>query len=369
MSDEIRDDGSNSLKHRSSRQQSSRSEFEFINLIKQRALSRSSLATDLHSSPVTRHTSLLKGIGDDAAVIRQNAGRDMVLTADLLVEDVDFRRAWMEPRSLGHKALAVSLSDIAAMGARPRWAILSIGIPQKIWDTDFVEEFYEGFFALAGEHQVTLIGGDVSRAPQSIVIDSIVAGETKRNRAILRSGARAGDHIFVTGSLGGAAAGLKLLERGARPTERKSRSHKASAVAALLQRHLRPEPRMAWGALLGEERLASAMIDLSDGLSSDLAHLCEASRVGAQIDAARIPVDRCLMQLPGNDLDPLSLALSGGEDFELLFTVRPRNLKRLPTMLEGVPITYIGDVTNERDIKLIKDSQISSLTPSGFKHF
>jgi thiamine-monophosphate kinase len=369
MSDEIRDKSSVSRKRHSSHKQSSPGEFDFITRIKSRAHERGNVHTALHSSLITHHSSLIKGIGDDAAVIRPAAGCEMVLTADLLVEEIDFRREWMMPRMLGHKALAVSLSDIAAMGARARWALLSIGVPQKIWETDFVENFYEGFFALAETHRVTLIGGDVSRTPEHIVIDSIVAGDVKRNRAVLRTGARAGDHLFVTGTLGGAAAGLKLLEQGARLKKSKARTLKEHAVQELLLKHVQPEPRMSWGALLSEQRLATAMIDLSDGLSSDLAHLCEASGVGARIDAARLPLHTALKSLSEKDFDTHALALNGGEDFELLFTVRPRNLKRMPTELAGVPVTYIGDMTKEKDIKLIKDSRISPLSPSGFKHF
>ncbi|HEY0547148.1 MAG TPA: thiamine-phosphate kinase, partial [Pyrinomonadaceae bacterium] len=309
-------------------------------------------------------------IGDDAAVIRQSSAHDMLVTTDLLVEDVDFRRAWMPPKLLGHKALAVSLSDCAAMGARARYALLSVGAPREIWRSNFVDEFYEGFFALADAAQVTLIGGDVSRTRSPIVIDSIVLGEVRRGRAALRSGARAGDHIFVTGSLGGAAAGLKLLEHGERLTNRKPRTRRARAVAELLLRHLRPQPRMAWGALLGERRLATAMIDISDGLSSDLAHLCDESGVGAQLDAARIPVDASLLQPGGRDDDALSLALHGGEDFELLFTVSPRNLKRLPTKLDGVSITYIGDVTDaSHGIEIFDGEDSHSMKPAGFSHF
>jgi thiamine-monophosphate kinase len=256
------------------------------------------------------------------------------------------------------------------MGARARYALLSIGVPQEVWRTDFVDEFYEGFFALAGAHGVALIGGDVSRTPDRLTIDSIVLGEVQRGRAVLRSGARAGDHLFVTGSLGGAAAGLRLLEGGERLTHRKARSRRARAVEALLFRHLRPEPRTAWGALLGEERLATAMIDLSDGLSSDLAHLCAESKVGAQLDAARIPLDPSPPQLDASGFDYFPFALDGGEDFELLFTVGPRNLKRLPTVLEGVPITYIGDVTKAAEgIKMRRGDSLSFLQPAGFSHF
>jgi thiamine-monophosphate kinase len=356
----MRDEG----KDKTSRPTSpSRSEFDFIDRIRQRALK--------HSSLITHHSSLSLGIGDDAAVVRQQSGRETVVTADLLVEEIDFRLDTTPPRLLGHKALAVSLSDVAAMGARPRYALLSIGVPREIWHTDFVDEFYEGFFALAQTYGVALVGGDVSRSPERVVIDSVVLGEVARGQAVTRSGARPGDHVFVTGALGGAAAGLRLLGRGVHLRRKLPHSLEHPAAEELLLRQLRPEPRVPWGALLGEEHLATAMIDVSDGLSSDLAHLARASRVGAIIEAARVPVDPAVIEVCGRRaLDPLLLALHGGEDFELLFTVRPRDLGRLPRALGGVPLTYIGDVTNEPGRVLISEGpRVWPLEPGGFTHF
>src|SRR5437870_10867756 len=284
------------------------------------------------------------GVGDE--VIRQLAGRDTVDTTALLVEDIDFRRDSTPPAMLGHKALAVSLSDIAAMGARARWALLSIGVPQDIWDSGFVDQLYEGFFALADRYDVRLVGGDVSRTPEKIVIDSIVLGECAHERAVLRSGARVGDQLFVTGSLGGSAAGLRLIERGARDESEDANDADLPAIRQLLLRHLRPEPRVGWGLVLGEERLATAMIDVSDGLSSDLHHLCKESNVGAIIDTASLPLNDDVKQLCGRRaLDPLALALDGGEDFELLFTVAPENVSRLPKRVDGVAISNVGEIT------------------------
>ncbi|HEY0375673.1 MAG TPA: thiamine-phosphate kinase [Pyrinomonadaceae bacterium] len=346
----------------SPRRSPSRSEFDFIDRIRRRALK--------HSSLIPHPSSLSLGIGDDAAVLRQQSGRETVVTADLLIEEIDFRLGTTPPRLLGHKALAVSLSDVAAMGARPRHALLSIGVPREIWRTDFVDEFYEGFFALAETYGVALAGGDVSRSPERIVIDCVVLGDVARGHAVTRSGARPGDHIFVTGSLGGAAAGLRLLGRDAR-SRRRPRALENPAVEDSLLRQLRPEPRVPWGALLGEEHLATAMIDVSDGLSSDLAHLARASGAGAIIEAARVPIDPAVISLCGRRaLDPLLLALHGGEDFELLFTTRPRDLARLPRALGGVPLTYVGDVTDEAGRVLISEgSRVWRLDPQGFTHF
>ena len=369
-------------------------EFEFIARLREQASARK------HS------TRIVKGIGDDASVIREVANRDLIITTDLLVEGVDFYRQVMPPRLLGHKALAVSLSDIAAMGARPYWSLLSFGMLRDAWNGSFKDEFVSGYFALADQFGVTLSGGDVSETKEGIVVDSIVLGEVESGAAVLRSGARAGDQIFVTGNLGGAAAGLKLIELGARVEQRSEvrgqRSETAATnagtepevvasglrqatnldatphlrneedcIQALLLRQLRPEPRVGWGIVLGEERLATSMIDLSDGLSSDLHHLCKESNVGAIIDAASLPLDKNVKQLCGRRaLDPLALALHGGEDFELLFTVAPENMSRLPKRVDGVAISRIGEISAERDHVEIKEkNRIWKLEPKGFEHF
>ncbi len=314
---------------------------------------------------------LLCGIGDDAAVIKQITGHDAVVSADLLVEDIDFRRDATQPRLLGHKALAVSLSDIAAMGARPRWALVSLGIPPDTWASDFVAELYEGILSLAYGYEVRLIGGDLSRAPKQIVIDSIVMGECARGNAVFRSGAKPGDHLFVTGSLGGSAAGLRLIERGARVGIHELEDPDVRSIQELLMRHLRPAPRVGWGLVLGEQRLASAMIDISDGLSSDLHHLCRESKVGAIIESGKLPIDSRVAALCGRRaLDPLILALHGGEDFELLFAVSPENVPRLPGKVDGVGLTEIGEIRPQSEgIRVSEGSRLWDLKPLGWKHF
>jgi thiamine-monophosphate kinase len=363
-------------------------EFDFIRLLREQVRSRT------HSPRV------ISGIGDDAAVLRQSPDRDLVITTDLLVEAIDFHLKSTPPRLLGHKALAVSLSDIAAMGARPLWSLVSFGIPKKDWSTDFKDEFFAGYLDLADRFGVTLAGGDVSESKQ-VVIDSILVGEVNAGHAILRSTARAGDQIFVTGNLGGAAAGLKLIEKGARVSEPPAESeppavaggperraavgrrqepdsgpvssHDAddAAIQALLLRQLAPQPRVGWGMVLGEEQLAASMIDISDGLSSDLHHLCTGSHVGATIDAASVPLDENVKHLCGRRaLDPLALALHGGEDFELLFTVAPEKVSRLPKRVDGVPVSRIGEITSDSgSIRLREKNHEWDLPPQGFQHF
>ena len=334
-----------------------RSEFDFIDSLRQRV--------------TLKGESLINGIGDDAAVFRSTAGKETVITADLLVEDVDFRRTTTPPYLLGHKALAVSLSDIAAMGARPLWSLISIGVPEDVWETEFVERLYDGLLDLANRYGVQLIGGDTSRTNENIVIDSIVVGECAAGTAVMRSGARIGDQIFVTGSLGAAAAGLRLIDRGAHLAEQNLGDDDSQKLDHILLRQLRPEPRVGWGIVLGDEGLATAMIDLSDGLSSDLNRLCVASEVGALIDSSLLPIDSYVTELCGRRaLDPLQLALHGGEDFELLFTVKPGDVARLPRRVDGVEINRIGEITAAQEgVKISEGTRVWELKPGGWVHF
>jgi thiamine-monophosphate kinase len=341
-------------------------EFDFIRQLREQTSARKT------------STRVITGIGDDAAVFRQALDRDLVISTDLLVEGVDFHRQATPPHLLGHKALAVSLSDIAAMGARPLLALVSIGMCESAWDTNLKDELFKGYLALADRFGVTLAGGDISEAAQ-LVIDSIVIGEAQKDRAVLRSTARLGDQIFVTGSLGGAAAGLKLIELGARISADGSRQEAGGrqqesddqAIQQLLLRQLAPQPRVGWGIVLGEEQLATSMIDISDGLSSDLHHVCTQSNVGATIEAASLPLDEDVKYLCGRRaLDPLALALHGGEDFELLFTVSPENVSRLPRRVDGVAISRIGEISEQsRAVKIREKNHEWELPAQGFKHF
>ncbi len=302
----------------------------------------------------------LAKIGDDCAVMPKDEETDMVITADMLVEDIDFRLDWTTPELLGAKTLAVSLSDIAAMGATPTWAMLSLGITRDIWNSDFVDRFYEGWFTLARHHNVELVGGDVSRIHKKIVFDSIVAGEIPKGKAILRSGAKPGDLIFVTGDLGVATGGLMMLESGFRY----GKSDKG--CREMIAKQLRPIPRIQTGKYLLEHGIATAMIDLSDGLSSDLNHLCTASSVGARINAKEIPICSALFEINAAQDQGLALALNGGEDFELLFTSREKKISH-PELPE---FFRIGEITaNTGIIELIHDGKTEIIEPKGYRHF
>lgn len=316
-----------------------RSEFEFIEHVK------------------SKHT--LDKVGDDCAVLPKDNETDLLMTSDLLIEDIDFLLEWTTPEFLGHKALAVSLSDIAAMGGTPRWALLSLGVSEKLWKSDFLDRFYAGWHDLAGKYRVELVGGDVSRSP-SLVIDSVVGGEVSRGKAIMRCGATPGDAVFVTGFLGGAAAGLHVLEQG------HSLPSSSTPAQHLLHKQLQPIPQVTTANLLNELGLPTAMLDISDGLSSDLQHLVDSSDVGARIDRDRLPVDPAIALVLGDTGIGIDLALHGGEDFELLFTTAH---EKIPIALD-LGFYHIGEVTADKGrIELITESGPELLLPKGFQHF
>jgi len=307
-----------------------------------------------------RSRSAVSAIGDDCAVLPKDEWTDLLITADMLIEDVDFRLQWTTPDSLGHKALAVSLSDIAAMGGKPVWAMLSLGVPQELWENGFVEAFYSGWYELAGKYDVSLVGGDISRSTGKLVIDSIVGGEVAHGKAIRRSGAQIGDGIFVTGSLGGAAGGLDLLENGFVQRENIGPEH-----ARLAARQLKPDPQLTTANLLFSLGVVTSMIDVSDGLSSDLGHICNESAVGARIYADRLPVDRDLHEIFGEER-AFAMALNGGEDLGLLFTGNTEAINA--AAVAGA--TNIGEVTGSAgSIDLVEGDRSSPLEPLGFRHF
>ncbi len=288
------------------------------------------------------------GIGDDCAVIAIPRRHQVLVTTDFSLEGVHFRRAWHPAESVGHRCLARGLSDIAAMGGEPIAAFLSLAVPASL-PQRWVDGFVHGFLALAARFKVTLAGGDTAQSSHGVLADIVVLGSVPSGKALLRSGARPGDRIYVTGALGGSAQALKLLTAGKRLNP--------SAFA----RHFYPEPRVEVGRFLRERKLASATIDLSDGLSTDLGHICDESRVGAEVEAGAIPLGRA-----GSRPVQLDLALHGGEDYELLFTAPPG--RRVPSRIQGVAVTLIGRITRGRKIMLREGRGTRKLRPGGWEH-
>ena len=304
------------------------------------------------------------GIGDDCALLRVKRGEEIAITTDLSIVGRHFRLEWHPPEAVGHRTLARGLSDLAAMGARPVAAFLSLGLPSDLTTCKgrtetWSDRFLEGLLTLAAKYEIPLAGGDLAESPVAVA-DIVLAGAVPRGRALLRSGARPGDLLYVTGTLGGSAAALDLLQRS---PARKGNIHRRSRkVGDLLARHLWPQPRIAQGLWLQRRRAATAAIDISDGLSTDLHHICAESRVGAELDADSLPV------FEGASINQ---ALHGGEDYELLFTARPRT--RVPSHIDGVPVTRLGRIVQAQSdrpcVVLITKDGPQALPPGGWEHF
>ena len=296
---------------------------------------------------------ILKGIGDDCAVLRLLPGADSLVTTDFTLEGIHFRREWHPPESVGHRCLVRGLSDIAAMGGDPVAAFLSLALPRDV-PQNWVGRFASSLISVAQKYGVTLAGGDTAESPGGILADIILVGTVPKGKAILRSTARMGDRIFVSGELGGAAAALERMVSSQKKLNPRD-----------YRRHFYPEPRIELGRVLREKGLASAMIDTSDGLSTDLAHICEESGVGAELDEALIP--RAHVGKPAREVD-LELALHGGEDYELLFTAPAT--RRIPRQMVGVSVTQIGHITRGHRIFVGNRDRVAyELHPRGWEHF
>jgi thiamine-monophosphate kinase len=294
------------------------------------------------------------GIGDDCALLHLPAGYETLVTTDFSLEGVHFRREWHPADAVGHRCLTRGLSDIAAMGGKPVAAFLSLALPRDL-PQRWVAQFIRGLMRLAGKYGVTLAGGDTAASPSGVLADIVVVGSVPQGKAILRSGARPGDRIYVSGELGGSAATIAEL-----------RAHPKNKLnASGYPRHFYPEPRIELGRILREKSLATAMIDLSDGLSTDLEHICEESGVGAEIEEASVPLSRVGKATREVNLD---LALHGGEDYELLFTA-PAG-KRVPSQIAGVKLTCIGCVARSKKV-LIHDANgiRREFKARGWEHF
>jgi thiamine-monophosphate kinase len=314
-----------------------------------------------------RDAEVIRGIGDDAAVIATSPKQWWHVTTDMLVEGVHFDLGTASPEAVGYRSAMANLSDLAAMGAVPRYLLTSIAIPRRC-TAAHVEQLYGGLMKACRPHGVNLIGGDTSASRGGLFLSLTLIGITRSGQALLRSGARIGDALYVTGTLGDSLAGLQILTR--RPSGRVAKPHQRF----LIHRHLRPTARVSEGQWLSRARLASAAIDLSDGLSGDVRHLCEESRVGVDIELGAIPVSRaCRAYAKASEQDPTQLALSGGEDYELLFTVSAHRQPAVEQQAKkaGYRITRIG-VIRPRRSGLRMRSQTGEWHPlplTSYEHF
>ncbi|MGH2457775.1 MAG: thiamine-phosphate kinase [Chloroflexota bacterium] len=307
---------------------------------------------------------IVRGIGDDTAALRISPGFLLLATTDAAVEGVHFQRASTTPRLLGRRVLAVNLSDVAAMGGVPRWALVSLSLPGQT-PLDFVEELASGLGEEAARFGVGIVGGNLARSPERLVLDLTLLGEGEPDRVVYRTGARAGDRLLVTGALGDAAAGLAIL-LGDAPAS-------APGAEELIARQRLPTPRVEAGQAIARSGLATAMIDLSDGLASDLGHLGEANQLGAIVDAARVPLSTAIQSLASTvGRDPLDWALHGGEDYELLLAAPPGRVDDVITAVQavGVPLTEVGELTSEPGVWLRRpDGRREPLSGTSWRHF
>jgi thiamine-monophosphate kinase len=313
-----------------------------------------------------RAASLVIGIGDDAAVVAPSRNAYTVLTTDAHVEGVHFERRFSQPADIGYRALAVNLSDLAAMGAAPRWALLSLMLPDGLGVAD-VEDLVGGMAELACRTRCTVVGGNVTRSPGALVVDVTAIGEVQPRRLLTRGGGRPGDGIWVSGTIGAAAAGLEMLRNAGAP--------EAVGINARLavNRYLRPEPRVRLGVAIAQARAARAAMDLSDGLADAASQLAAASGCGVEIDASALPVDpaaRAWWEASGHD--PILRAMSSGDDYELLVAVPRMSVGRLRHVRSRVAepaLTRIGVLTKDPAVRVLLRNGNREPLPTGFEHF
>jgi thiamine-monophosphate kinase len=312
----------------------------------------------------SRNKNVIVGIGDDCAAVKPRKGFLLIVTTDALVENIHFKLKHIQPYQLGIKSININLSDIASMGGIPLYALLSIAVPPS-FSIKFMDEFLKGVRDGADKYKVSIIGGNISSSKNEFSINMTLMGEVEEKYMVLRNGAKVGDKIFVTGYLGDSAAGLEILKSGQWSVVSGQRQNK------LIERHLMPLPRLDEGRFLAINNLATSMIDMSDGLASDIRRLCEESRAGAAIFTDNIPLSEELKSAIQNPKSKIDLALYGGEDYELLFTVRPENIKKLKELWKNmeIPIAMIGEIT-KKGINLVNtDGETIPLTKEGYNHF
>jgi len=311
-----------------------------------------------------RRGSLLEGIGDDCAVYRTSENHVNLVTTDTLVEGVHFALDWHPPEVLGRKAAAVNISDIAAMGGVPRFALLSLALSRGT-ESEWLDAFLVGFLAVLGEHDVSLIGGDTVQSGQGLCLSVTILGEIEEGRAVSRSGAAVGDLVMVSGCLGEAAAGLAICQKGWQGREE---------WRQLVDAHLDPVPKVALGRVLAASGLVHAMMDLSDGLATDLAHICAESRVGAVVRAEEIPLSAALQDAArACGHSALDWALSGGEDYQLLFTLSEADLPGLCRLLAASgrdeALHPVGRIVEGRGVHLEEEGDVREISYTGYEHF
>jgi thiamine-monophosphate kinase len=317
---------------------------------------------NLLGSPADSH--VIKGIGDDCAVLRKDNQSYFLVTTDTLVSGVHFDLAWHPPFLLGRKAAAVNLSDIAAMGGQPLFALLSLTFPGSA--PAWLEEFLAGFHEMLQQYDTVLVGGDTVKSPNDLSMTVTIIGEATEDTICYRSGAIKGDLVFVSGSLGDAAAGLALCQSGIYDDG-------TGQWQQLFKAHLDPQPQVQLGRILAESCLVHAMMDISDGLATDLAHICRESRTGAEIFQEDIPVSEELLAAAGNLAVPVfDLILKGGEDYQLLFTAAPRHehkLRKLVASQSGREIYAIGRIIEGQGVYLCNAGDRREITFQGYDHF
>ena len=303
-------------------------------------------------------------IGDDAAAFVVPDDEVTLVTTDLLVERIHFLRDAISPDDLGHKALAVNLSDIAAMGGTAREAFVSIAVPEKC-PLEYVEGMYRGMISLAGKYGVNILGGDTTASPADLIVNVAVVGSVCEKEMLRRGGARPGDRVFVTGVIGESRAGLHLLLKGV-PAD-------SDALGVLLNAHCRPQPHLEEGRFLAQSGAVRAAIDVSDGLSSDLLHVARASGLGVRIDARCLPISKSLGIFCARfGFDPTAFALAGGEDYVLACAVDPERAPGISREFEarfGRPLYPVGDMTAGDRMELVRDGVVSIISPTGWDHF
>ena len=328
-------------------------------------LGEDDLVRRIRDAAAANRDGVIVGIGDDCAVLDLTPGTRLIAKTDLLIEDVHFRRRYAEAADVGWKALAVNLSDIACMGGRPRWAMVALACPSTT-TADEVDAFYEGLFALAREHGVAVVGGDTSSSPRGWFVNVSLLGEA--SRVVLRSTARPGDVVAVTGTLGRSAAGLAILDR-----ERAPAGLDADTLAEMTTAHLRPRPRVGEGRWLGGAPGVTAMMDLSDGLATDVRRLAAESGVGATIRMDALPVASGTSRVASAmDVDARAWATGGGEDYELLVIGAPDAFATIAAALAaatGTPLTAVGTIDESPGVRFVDGRGHEVEVAPGFEHF